>query len=284
MLNQGVWTFLAGLALFLYAVSGIESSVKGLAGRSFKKFLFRQTSQPVRAVFGGAVVTAFLQSSSVVLLITLSFVGAGILPIRSALALSLGANLGTTFDSWLIAWLGFKFDIESFSFPILALSLLLRLAGSRRPVLLEWARFLFSIALLFLSLAFMKSSIDPKGAEHSLLGISTWSSYVFVPVGFLLTAVIQSSFATMTIGLAALDGGVLGLMQAACLVLGAEAGTAVKFLFSWRSDTIEARRMSLGNLFINLVTVMIGLVIVATSGLTSLSSFFPADPLYLLVA
>ncbi|MFM9027255.1 MAG: Na/Pi symporter [Bacteroidota bacterium] len=121
-----LWTFGAGLSIFIYSISELEGSLKGLTGRPFKKFLHRQTAHPLRAVAAGAFVTALLQSSSVVMLLTLSFVGAGVLSTRNALALTIGSNIGTTFDSWLIALIGFKFDIESFAFPILPLALLLR--------------------------------------------------------------------------------------------------------------------------------------------------------------
>ena len=120
------WQLLAGIAIFIFAMNLLEDSLKHLAGRPFKKFLQNQTNHKLRAIAGGTIVTAVLQSSSVVLLMVLSFVGAGIMNMRNALAVTLGANLGTTLDSWIVATLGFKVELDAISYPVLAISLLIR--------------------------------------------------------------------------------------------------------------------------------------------------------------
>ncbi|MFM8431437.1 MAG: Na/Pi cotransporter family protein [Bacteroidota bacterium] len=253
-----LWTFGAGLSIFIYSISELEGSLKGLTGRPFKKFLHRQTAHPLRAVAAGAFVTALLQSSSVVMLLTLSFVGAGVLSTRNALALTIGSNIGTTLDSWLIALIGFKFDIESFAFPILSLALLLRVFRRDRTLVDRWFRFLLSFGLLFSALSLMKSSLGAQSALQALSVNASLNPYVFVFVGFVLTSIIQSSFATVAISLAALHAGIFNLPQAAGLVLGAEAGTAIKFLFGVNSRPVDAKRLAWGNFLINVMTVLLG--------------------------
>src|SRR6188508_2257950 len=95
-----IWKMLAGVAFFLLAMNSIESSLRGLAGRRFKLFLKRQTTDKAKAIAGGALVSGLLQSSSIVNLLALSMVGAGIVKMENALAIMLGSNLGTTLNSW----------------------------------------------------------------------------------------------------------------------------------------------------------------------------------------
>ena len=102
----------AGVGLFLFAMYLVEESLKNLSGRSFKLFLQRITKNNLGAVAGGTIVTGILQSSSMVSLMVLAFVGAGVFTMKNAMAVILGANLGTTIASWLVATLGFKTDID----------------------------------------------------------------------------------------------------------------------------------------------------------------------------
>jgi len=118
-----VWQLLGGITAFLFAMSLISGSLRALSGRSFKKFLQKQTSTSFRGLLSGTLVTAVMQSSSVVVLMVLSFVGAGIIPLRNALAVGLGSNLGTTANSWIVAMVGFKTNLQSLAFPLLGLAL-----------------------------------------------------------------------------------------------------------------------------------------------------------------
>ncbi len=106
-----------GVGLFLFAMYLIEESLKNLSGRRFKLFLQRITKNSIGAVAGGAIVTGVLQSSSMVSLIVLAFVGAGVFTMKNALAIILGANLGTTLDSWVVALIGFKMNVEVLAYP-----------------------------------------------------------------------------------------------------------------------------------------------------------------------
>jgi phosphate:Na+ symporter len=113
-----IWKILAGVAIFLLGIRFLEDSLQQLAGRKFKLFLKKYTTNKLRAISGGAIVTAVLQSSSLVSLMVLAFTGAGIITMQNALAVILGANLGTTLDSWIVALAGFKINIENFSLPV----------------------------------------------------------------------------------------------------------------------------------------------------------------------
>src|SRR3989339_1415362 len=118
------WMFLAGLGVFLFGMRHLEDGIKGLAGKSFQNFIKRFTSKSWKGILTGTFVTAVLQSSSMVTLLVLAFLGAGILGLKSALGIVLGANLGTTITAWIVAALGFKMNIADFSYPFLAVGIL----------------------------------------------------------------------------------------------------------------------------------------------------------------
>jgi phosphate:Na+ symporter len=117
-----IWRILAGVAIFLLGMNFLEDGLHALAGRPFKLFLKKNTSNKLKALGGGAVVTAVLQSSSIVNLMVLALAGTGIIQLQNALAIILGANLGTTFTSWVIATAGFSFNIESIALPLTGIS------------------------------------------------------------------------------------------------------------------------------------------------------------------
>ena len=118
------WQLIAGLGVFLLGMSFIERSLTKLGGARLKTFLQKHTQNPLKAVFGGTLATAILQSSSVISLIVLAFVGARMIQMKNALGIIIGANLGTTFTGWIVAFFGFKLALDSFSYPFLAVGLL----------------------------------------------------------------------------------------------------------------------------------------------------------------
>ena len=122
MTTSDFWKLIAGLGLFLYGMFHLEDSIKQLEGRAFKLFLQKHTKKKLSAIFSGTIITGILQSSSVVNLMVLSFVGAGMLSMRNALGVALGANVGGTFNSWIVALLGFKVEIGKFTMPIIGLA------------------------------------------------------------------------------------------------------------------------------------------------------------------
>ena len=149
MTEFDTWKFLAGLGTFLVAMFFVEIALKNLAGRSFKKFLRLHTTNPIKGIMWGTVVTATLQSSSVVSLMVLAFVGAGIIELRNAISIIFGSNLGTTFTGWIVASLGFKLDIEGLALPLIAIGAIAFVSYNRREKLKEIARFLRDLVCCF---------------------------------------------------------------------------------------------------------------------------------------
>jgi phosphate:Na+ symporter len=252
-----LWKFLAGLGLFLFGMSQLENGVKELAGRGFKVFIKRHTKNKLKAILGGTLITALLQSSSVVSLMLLAFVGAGVISMKSALGIILGSNLGTTFTGWLVATLGFKVDIEGFVMPFIAIGGLLVVLFPKREQLFNIGLLTLGLALLFLGLSFMKDSIEYLAENFDISLFTDYGLFVFFIVGFLFTALIQSSSATMVITLSALNVGIIDFYGAAALVIGANLGTTITVLLGALQGTVSKKRVALGHFLFNLATSVV---------------------------
>jgi phosphate:Na+ symporter len=249
------WQLLGGVTAFLFAMSLISESLRSLSGRSFKKFLQKQTSTSLRGLMSGTLITGVMQSSSVVVLMVLSFVGAGIIPLRNALAVVLGSNLGTTVNSWIVAFVGFKTDLQSLAFPLLALALSRFILFPKNEKAKSVADFLIGIALLFIGLDWMQEGNRGLTDYFKAVEFSAMSHYGFLLAGFVITILLQSSGATFALTLASVHEGVLPLVAAAAMVLGAELGTTVKILLGSIGGTPDQKRMATANFIWNFITV-----------------------------
>ncbi|MBK9220832.1 MAG: Na/Pi cotransporter family protein [Saprospiraceae bacterium] len=272
-----------GIGLFLFAMYLLEESLKNLSGRNFKIFLQRITKNRFGAVTGGAIVTAILQSSSMVSLMVLAFVGAGVFTMKNAMSIILGANLGTTIDSWLVATLGFKVNIEVAAYPAVCIGgLLLMLLGHKKSYKYI-SYFLFGFGLLFIGLSFMKTAMEEQVKAFDFSQYANMSLYVFLIIGFLITLVVQSSSVTMALTLSALHAGALNFPQAAALVLGSEAGTTIKIILGSLGGTASKKRVALGNFLFNVVLTILAFIFLKPILLLITEVFNFKDPLIGLV-
>ena len=246
-----IFKLAAGVGLFLFAMYLLEESLKNLSGRNFKLFLQRTTKNRVGAVAGGAVVTGVLQSSSMVSLMVLAFVGAGVFTMKNAMAIILGANLGTTLDSWLVATLGFKVDIEVAAYPVVFIGGMLLILFSNRKKIKYISYFLFGFGLLFIGLAFMKTAMVEQVKTFDFSQYAEMPLVVFLFIGFIITSLVQSSSVTMALTLSALHAGAIGFAPAAAIVLGSETGTTIKILVGSIGGIAAKKRVALGNFFFN---------------------------------
>ena len=273
----------AGVGLFLFAMYLLEESLKNLSGRNFKLFLQRISKNKIGGVAGGAVVTGVLQSSSMVSLMVLAFVGAGVFTMKNAMAIILGANLGTTLDSWLVATLGFKVDIEVAAYPVVfAGGMLLILFGNRKKIKYV-AYFLFGFGLLFIGLSFMKTAMEGQVKTLDFSKYADMSLAVFLLIGFMITSLVQSSSVTMALTLSALHAGAIGFAPAAAIVLGSETGTSIKILLGSIGGIAAKKRVALGNFFFNVFLTVLAFAMLKPILLLITDIFRINDPLIGLV-
>lgn len=250
-----IFQLLAGTGMFLFAMHLIEEALKNLSGRPFKLFLQKATKNDISAVAGGALVTAVLQSSSLVSLMTLAFVGAGIFTFHNAMAVILGANLGTTLYSWVVATLGFKMDIKVAAYPAIGIGGFLVVLFSDRNALKYTGFFLLGFGLLFIGLGFMKEAMSEQ--NFNLAKYAHLPLIAFLGIGFLITLLVQSSSVMMALALSALNADMISYPIATALVLGSETGTSVKLFVASIGDNAVKKRVALGNFSMNVVLTIL---------------------------
>lgn len=248
------WKFFAGIGIFLWGISQLENAIKDLGGNSFRQLMHRFTDAPWKGILIGTLVTALLQSSSLVTLMVLAFLGAGILNLKNAIGVVLGANLGTTATAWIVATLGFKFSIESFSLPFLGIGSFLFLMFTDRPNLKNIGAFCIGFGLLFLGLDFMKTSIEEIAGEMDLEQFLGYGTCLYLIIGLVLTALIQSSSAAIAIVLSTMNAGMIGLTEGAAMVIGANIGTTVTLGIGSFGGTADKKRLALSHFLFNVVT------------------------------
>ncbi len=243
--------FLAGLGIFLFGMRHLEEGIKGLAGKSFQHFIKRFTNRSWKGILTGTFVTAILQSSSMVTLLVLAFLGAGMLTLKSALGVVLGANLGTTITAWIVAALGFKMNIADFSFPFLAVGILSYLFLESRPVLKNIGGFLIGFGLLFLGLDFMKDALDAVADQIDITTFAEYGLWAFLLLGLIVTALVQSSSAMIVIILSALNAGLIDVYQSFAMIIGANMGTTSTLLLGSIGGTADKKRLAIANVIFN---------------------------------
>jgi len=276
-----IWKLLAGLGLFLFGMKLLESALKKLAGQGFRRFLRNSTDKPLRSVFGGVIATTLVQSSSLVGLIVLAFVGAEIIPLVNAIGIIIGSNLGTTFTGWIVTTLGFKLNFSTFIFPLVAFGGLSYglLNGKAKNISL----LLLGFALLLMGLDYMKSSVSALTDNIEIESIADYPLIVYLLAGAIFTAIIQSSSATMMLTLSALYAEVISLPFAAAIIIGADLGTTSTVFLGSLQGVISKRRLAMAHVLFNFSVDTVAFVF-----LYPLLEFIRwiqlTDPLYTLVA
>lgn len=278
-----IFELLGGIGLFLFAMYLLQKSLKQLSGRNFKLFLQRITKNRVGAVTGGAIVTGVLQSSSMVSIIVIAFVSAGVFTMRNALAIILGANLGTTLDSWLVATLGFKMNIEIVAYPIIFIGSLLLVIFDNRKFIKYTSYFLIGFGLLFIGLSFMKMSMEAQVKLFDFSKYAEMPTSVFLLIGFTITLLIQSSSATMALTLTGIQSGAIDFTAAAAIVLGSETGTTLKTLLASIGSNASAKRVALGNILFNVFLTIAAFILLKPILELIANVFLIKDPLIGLV-
>lgn len=249
---------LTGLAVFLYAVEQLSTVLERMASGALEAWLKKYTRHVLSAVVVGTVVTMLLDSSSAVIILTIVLVNSRIMTFRNAIGVVMGANIGTTFSSQIIA-----FDIGEWSALPLMLGLLLSHFGRDQ----EWKQAgsaLFAFGLLFTGLFLMGHAVEPLKSHPRVIA---WMHGLEDPlrgaaVGGMVTLVVQSSSATVAMAITLASKGVLSLAAGIAVMLGAELGTCSDTLLATMRCRRQAQKVGLFHLAFNLVSILIGLLFI----------------------
>lgn len=179
-----ILTLLGALGMFLFGMNMMSSGLQKAAGDKLRRLLSSITSNRFRGVLTGLIITSIIQSSSATTVMVVGFVNAGLLTLLQAIGVIMGANIGTTMTAWIISLLGFKADISILAVPLMALGFILSMMKSEKRK--NVGEFVIGFALLFIGLAFMKSSVpdlqsSPRYSHSSRDGAITDSvQYCFL--------------------------------------------------------------------------------------------------------
>lgn len=255
-----VLMLIGALGLFLYGMKVMSDALQKLAGDKMRVFLSKMTANRFSGVATGVGITTLIQSSSATTVMVVSFVNAGLLNLTGAIAVIMGANIGTTVTAWIISLLGFEFSISVLIFPLIALATPLLFMKKQQSL----GEFIFGFALLFLGLQTLQSGVpDFTQPEYAgvLQFISSMSDYgylsilMFVVIGTILTVVVQSSSAMMAVTLVMCAQGLIGFEVAASLVLGENIGTTITANMAALMANSTAKKAARAHLVFNLIGV-----------------------------
>lgn len=249
---------LIGLAIFLAAVESLSTALRSLASDKLSGWLRRFTSTGWSAVVTGTVVTMLLDSSSAVIILTIVLVNSGMMPFRNALGVVLGANIGTTFSSQLVA-----LDVGAWSAVPLLVGIVLQHAG-RSVVWRSIGSVVFSFGLLFAGLFIMGRAVEPFKGDPALLAWLHGLEHPFkgALIGGLITLVVQSSSATVAMAITLASKGMLGLPAGVAVMLGAELGTCSDTLLATVKSDRNGLKVGVFHLLFNLLSIIVGLLLI----------------------
>ncbi|MFT3884876.1 MAG: Na/Pi symporter [Flavobacteriales bacterium] len=233
-MHFGVLEFLmlaGALGLFIYGMKVLSEGLQKMTGGPLRKVLDTMTRSRARGVFTGTVTTAIVQYSSVTSVMVVSFVNAGLLSLRQAIPVLMGANIGTTVKLLLFAAINLTaLKMSSIALPVVGLALpFLFMRGARMRSVSE---VMVGTALLFLALGFLKDSLPQPSPQmlgffHELAGLGLVSDLLFVLAGALLAIIIQSSSIALVLTVILCEKGTITYEMAAALVLGENIGTTL---------------------------------------------------------
>lgn len=245
------------MGVFLFGMFYMEHALKEALGFKLKRWIRNSTSTPFKSLLTGAGATAVLQSSTVVTLMTLSFVSASLISLTAGIAVIFGSNVGTTVTAWIVATLGFKVKIELFALPLIGLGGFILVLAQSHKKLAATAQAMIGFGLLFFGLDIMKTAIEFVSANVDISQYTQFHLVVFVGLGFILTAMIQSSSAATAIALSALYSQILSFDQAAAMVIGTNVGTTITALLGGIGGIPDKKRAAVAHLLFNMFTGLI---------------------------
>lgn len=252
----------AGVAIFLFGMLFLEDGFKAYTGGVLEKILKRTTDKLWKSMTFGIVSTSIMQSSSLVSVITISFLSAGLIGLTAGIGIIFGANLGTTTGAWLIAGFGLKIDIAAYAMPMLVFGIILAFQGSKTAKGLGYI--LAGLGFLFLGIHHMKEGFETfkETIDLSQFAVPGFAGLLlYTGIGIFATVVMQSSHATLVITITALAAGQITYENALALAIGANIGTCITAILGAISANVDGRRLAAAHLIFNVTTGVVAIVL-----------------------
>ncbi len=255
--NEQLGKLCAGVAILLFGMLFLGDGFKAFSGGFLEKTLTNSTKTSLRSVIFGTIVTTLMQSSSLVSVLSISFVSASLITLIQGIGVMFGANLGNTTGSWLIAGAS-SISISSLALPLIVGGLLFNFQSNL--LYKGVGKILAGLGFFFLGVFYIKAGFEGFKdvmdlSQYELEGYKAVLGFLFI--GALITSIIQSSHATLAIIITAYFEQQIGYEQALAAVLGTSVGGVVTALVASLSTNIEGRRLAVANCIFNFTTVFI---------------------------
>lgn len=253
-------SILGALGLFIFGMKVMSDGIQKVAGKSLRSGLAKMTNTTFGGVLTGFGTTAVIQSSSATTVMIVSFVNAGLLNLKQAIGVIMGANIGTTVTALIIVIFGFKFKITAFALPILAIAVPLMFA--KKDKLKHFGEFLIGFSILFIGLGELKGLVPdelPQNVQEFISDLGKYgflSTILMVIVGTLVTILVQSSSAAIAITLTLCQKGLIPFEMAAAIVLGENIGTTITANIAAVVGNTAAKRAARAHLIFNIMGVL----------------------------
>ncbi len=245
---------IGGLGIFFYGMRIMSEGLKGIAGERLKSILAAVTKLPIIGILVGAGVTCFVQSSSATTVMVVGFVNAGLLTLKQAISVVMGANIGTTFTAWLVSSMS-VFKVTQYALPVIGIGFVVN-TFSRKKKTKFLGQVLIGFGLLFLGLDFMKDAFVPlKSSPYVKEMFLTFSRnpLMGVIVGMVFTVLLQSSSATIAIVQIMAFNGLISFPAAIPIIIGDNIGTTITAQLAAVGGTISARRTAMSHTLFNTI-------------------------------
>lgn len=251
-----ILNIVGSLGLFLYGMKLMSEALQRAAGGRMRRVMGTMAATPASQITTTAAVTATVQSSSAITVMIVSFVNAGIVNLRQAIGMIMGANIGTTLTAWIIAVFGFELNFSMISIPLVGLGFALILIHKVHYRAL--GEIIIGFALMLLGLAVLQSSMSGIAQNTALFReLATYadlgylSVILFILIGTLLTAILQSSSATITLTIIMCQSGWIPFEAGAAMILGENVGTTVTANLAAIVANTQAKRAAVSHTLIN---------------------------------
>ncbi|MBQ8603761.1 MAG: Na/Pi cotransporter family protein [Oscillospiraceae bacterium] len=261
-----VFTLMGGLALFMYGMDIMGKALEKAAGSKLSAILSKMTASPLRGFLLGLGVTAVIQSSSATTVMVVGFVNSGIMTLKQAIGIIMGANVGTTVTAWLISLTGLQGDsllikmLKPSSFaPVLAFIGLLMYMGSKKDKKKNIGVIMLGFTILMTGMDMMSGAVEPLSEMpwFQQLFVTFSNPIIGVLVGAIVTAVIQSSSASVGILQALSTTGAVTFGSALPIIMGQNIGTCITAILSSFGTTKNAKRTAAVHLYFNITGVIV---------------------------
>ncbi|MDR0586572.1 MAG: Na/Pi cotransporter family protein, partial [Treponema sp.] len=256
-----LFRLLGGLCIFLYGMKVLSDGVQQAAGDRLQRVLNFMTGNRFIAVFTGFCVTALVQSSSATTVMLVSFVNAGLLTLTQATGVIMGANIGTTTTAWLVSFAGYNFDISALALPAVGIGFLMRLPRWKHR---DWGEAVLGFGFIFIGLEFINGAVPDIGPDslefiRAVSGLGFVSTLIGLGAGTVITVLLHSSAATITLVIALAYREIIGFEIAASMILGANIGTTIDAILAAVGAKTAAKQAALVHVLFNVAGSLVAL-------------------------